>query len=404
MQLTIKWTHPGTADGFYTVKAKGCIMASLCWADERGILEDWTAFAYVPISAGGMGTFHYIGSRAVPEEASCVIAKGISADFLEICECTAELPEQPAQIKEKNVISLAVMSDLHIANKPGRLVRALQQIQKMGPDALLLPGDLVNDGRAEQFSLLLQCLKENNAEVPLFCAAGNHDYPLRPIPQATGGVCDYQSFQSWILKRNQTLGYSVEEDKSGACALQLKGIDVIALNAVTHWRKFIFREGAQLEWLKHHLDNNQSDWHIILCHAPLWSHNPQRRFGYKEPYLSRDSQLQEILDTHRNVIFISGHTHVSPNIPWGCVEFDDDRRNIYINDGSLCPNELKESEALQPKEWADGTIMELAIGSGQIQITSRLLNGGRKIARGYYSYKLSVTEHGVNSNSLAADV
>jgi len=45
MDLTINQKIPGCADGNYHVKAKGCIAASVHWADENGILTDWQPFA-----------------------------------------------------------------------------------------------------------------------------------------------------------------------------------------------------------------------------------------------------------------------------------------------------------------------------------------------------------------------
>lgn len=385
MQLKIKLSHPGTADGTYAVKAKGYIMAILYWANENGILPDWTAFAYLPISAGGMGTFKYTGGRAIPKKASCVLARGISADFSEISECITEIPKHIQTTEKTDMVKFAIMSDLHITNKPGRFVRALKKIREIKPDVLLLPGDLVNDGKPEQFALFWKHLSDQMQGISICCATGNHDYPFYPIPQIFDGICNYPILQSRILEWNQQLGNFVEEDKSGACAVQIGKMDIITLNAVSHWRKFIFPNDAQLEWLKQHLDANDSDWHIILCHAPLLRHNPQRRFGYKEPYLSRDGQLQDIIDANKHVIFVSGHTHISTNIPCGCVEFDTVRGNFYVNDGSFCPNDLKEYEPLMPTEWADGNLMELQISSNHIQITSILLHSGKKIARGYYA-------------------
>ena len=49
MNLTINQKIPSCADGNYHVKAKGCIAASLHWADENGALPDWQPLAYLPI-------------------------------------------------------------------------------------------------------------------------------------------------------------------------------------------------------------------------------------------------------------------------------------------------------------------------------------------------------------------
>lgn len=57
------------------------------------------------------------------------------------------------------------------------------------------------------------------------------------------------------------------------------------------------------------------------------------------PYIvaEQDKRFQGILDMNRNVILVSGHTHLSPT-----VEFDDTHNNLYINDGSICPTVQKD--------------------------------------------------------------
>ena len=81
MDLAIKQKVPGCADGNYHVKAKGCIAASLHWADKNGILIDWQPFAYLPVETNGVGTYKMEGGRAVPKDATHMLARAVSADF-----------------------------------------------------------------------------------------------------------------------------------------------------------------------------------------------------------------------------------------------------------------------------------------------------------------------------------
>lgn len=41
MTLTIRQTNVPTADGIYTVRARGCIASALYWASEGGRLDGW---------------------------------------------------------------------------------------------------------------------------------------------------------------------------------------------------------------------------------------------------------------------------------------------------------------------------------------------------------------------------
>ena len=58
---------------------------------------------------------------------------------------------------------LMVMSDLHLSKKPWQVRKAL----KMGADAVLLVGDLTNDGTPEQMELMRQCIKEVLPDTPV---------------------------------------------------------------------------------------------------------------------------------------------------------------------------------------------------------------------------------------------
>lgn len=272
-------------------------------------------------------------------------------------------------------MKLLVMSDLHLSKKPWQVRRALETGK--GADAVLLAGDLTNDGTPAQMALMQQCIREVLPDTPVFAAAGNHDYPHQPSPMIRQGICDYEALQDWLLNR-QPHPYIL--DDSGAWAVRMGEVAVIGLNCVWHWRRFKFKDGAQLRWLEEHLATSDAHWHIILCHAPLLAHNPKR--SDTKPYLSRDEMLQSIVDAHKNIIFISGHTHVSMESPTGCVQ--QDGQNLYINDGSIRPTTLLTAQGLPEAEPADGNAMELLIGENGITVTGISTKTGQIIARGHY--------------------
>ena len=157
---------------------------------------------------------------------------------------------------------------------------------------------------------------------------------------------------------------------------------------------------------------------MILCHAPLLAHNPQRKPG-GTPYLNRDRELQRIVDGQEEVIFISGHTHFSPNVPEGCVEYEPEARRLYLNAGSVRPTEMGTGrpraaagdsaydDVLLPGEWASGVFWELRLnrpaerkrtaakedwpGAGQtaagvLEICARSVHTGCRYPRGYYCF------------------
>lgn len=258
---------------------------------------------------------------------------------------------------------LMVMSDLHLSKKPWQVRRAL----KMGADAdaVLLVGDLTNDGTPEQMELMRQCIQEVLPDTPVLAVTGNHDYPHQPSPMLRRGIFDYPALQDWLLAR-QTYPYLL--DDSGAYAVRMGEIEIIGLNCVWHWRRFKFKDGAQLKWLENHLDTSDAKWHILLCHAPLLAHNPKR--SDTKPYLSRDEQLQKIMDAHGNILFLSGHTHISMESAVGCVEHDEARNNFYINDGSIRPTTLLTTDGYPEENAADGNVVELLIEESRIKISA----------------------------------
>ncbi len=380
VRLKVEWERPSGADGLYTVHAPGSLMADLRWADENGPLPDWTAFAYVPIDPSGRGVFQYTGGRAVPREATHVSARTVAPDMTTGEEALVPLPPRRPAPPMEGAVRLGFVTDLHLAGKPWQVGRALA-LAGTGK-GVLCAGDMVNDGTPEQFALLWQLIESRlSRDTPMLAVAGNHDFPTQP--DAGEG---FDALQDRLLDRAERLGLAVERDEGGAWAARLGDVDIIGLNAARPGRKLAFQKQGQLPWLDRRLTDTPAAWHVVLCHAPLLAHNPQRRRANDMPYFSRDGQLQRILEDHRNILFLSGHTHISMNCPAGCVETDRERNILYVNGGSVRAAMLKPEEPLRPKEWTDGNMLWLELAPGQAEITAVSLANGRCIARGYYRF------------------
>ena len=384
MILKITYDRPACADGLYCVRAKGCVLASLWYGGESGVLEDYTAIAYLPLNAMGEGSFRFTGRRSVPSEATHVVARFLRADALHTEELSVPIPPEQKSAWPEPSVRLTVMSDLHLKEtslqkKAFRIRRALRT-GAAGSAALLLPGDLTDDGLPGQLALLDRMLAET-VSCPVFPAAGNHDYPAS---HAADNGLRYSEFQSRVLERN---GVETASGPSGAYAARIGDVEVIGLNCVTPERRFRLPD-EQLEWLEARLTDGAS-WHIILCHAPLLAHNPQRQAG-DPPYLSQDKRLASLLDAHERILFLSGHTHFSPNDANGCAEYDEARSILYLNDGSICPTTSRWSDdAVVPGEWCDGVYAEVTLSDNGCGIVFRSAESGKKIARGIYQFEAS---------------
>ena len=379
IRLQIDLERPGAADGLYTVRAGGSLMAGLWWADENGPLPDWTAFAFVPVDPAGRGLFRFTGGRAVPREATHVFLRAVRPDMTAE-EALVPLPDRRPAPPAEGAVRLGFITDLHLSGKLWQVGRALS-LAGTG-DGVLCTGDMVNDGTAEQFALLRRLIEDRLPPgTPMLAVAGNHDFP----PQPDAGE-RYHALQDCLLDRAERLGLAVDRDGSGAWAAGLGDLDIIGLNAAGPGRKLAFQKQGQLPWLDRHLADRPAAWHIVLCHGPLLAHNPQRRRPNDMPYFSRDGQLQRIIQDHRNILFLSGHTHISVNCLAGCVETDRERNILYINGGSVRATTLKPEEPLQDREWTQGNMFWLDLAPGFAEITAVSLASGKRIARGYYRF------------------
>lgn len=377
VQLRFKTTE--YADMDITVSARGFLAAVLYWANADGPLPGWSSFAAVPIEPSGSARYCFGGHRAVPPGATHVCAKYIAQDFSAIEESLTEIPHphRTEQISGEPLAACSCMSDLHLSGKTGKISRALS----MAASPVLIPGDLTNDGFEEQFSDFYQCVETQAPDKLILSVTGNHDQRT----EAGAGESSYARFQRRLLGRAARLGYPVREDDTGAYSVRLGYLDIIGLQSFRPGRKTAFSDGAQLEWLKDHLDTEkQAGWHIILCHAPLLAHNPHRREGM--PYFAQDAKLQQIADGHRNIIFVSGHTHFSPNTRQGNAEYSREGQTVYIDTGSVVPTELG-GEPLMPSQWKDGVITELIFYDNFLEIRYRSVHTGLLYPRGYYRFR-----------------
>ena len=376
-----RW-HIDVKKGIYAVRScKGYLAVSLPWADKRGPLDDWTVFAYVPLDADGNGVFRYTGGRAVPPEATHIYVKGITADFEPAEGFLLKLPSVESPAESGRQLSFLAMSDLHLAAKAGTVCHALRTAKDY--PFLLITGDLTDSGWMQTYRRLKWYIQKEAPDLPIFTVAGNHDYYRMPYPVISEDVWDYASFQEWLRKRNLALGFQWKQDVSGAYVVRMGEVEVIGLSEMTHWRRFISKGGAQIQWLERYLAQSEARRHIIMCHAPLRAHNAKRTKLTDEPYLLMDKKLQEILDRHGNILFLSGHTHLSPNILQGCVEHDTEHNNIYIDNGSIHPTDML-GESPAPAEWKAGVMTEIRMSPDMTEITMRQHWTGKKIARGYY--------------------
>ncbi len=382
IQTSLIW--PGCAQGKYIVKAKGCILAILRWGNQNMPLPEWGPIAYVPIDPAGNGIFFFSGRRGIPREASHVWARCYAADFGSFEDVSTEIPEKYKDSAEisADAYRFSVLTDLHLASRPWKIRQALRSTKS---DVIFLLGDSTNDGLSKQFADFQACIEETVPEKTLFPVTGNHDILHASRESCQDGCENYAVFQRNLLGKAESNGFRVSYDPDGrAYAVQIGSLDVIGLQCVTEGRKFLFPDGRQIDWLEDRLGNTEASWHIILCHAPLLNHNPNRNTGV--PYLDKNKRIQEMVDRHGRIIFLSGHTHVSPNILSGNGEYDEKHRNIYLDCGSIVATDLSGEAGMTHPDWKDGCGTELTITKNTVEICMHSVETGIRYPRGFYRF------------------
>lgn len=258
---------------------------------------------------------------------------------------------------------IGVISDLHLFNKTANIEKALSKLHDV--DLLLIVGDIADRADEKQYDIFLNLFDERFHNMPVYCVSGNHDNPAR-------NDTSYRQFERRI--NNEYLSIV---DLCGAFYKYVnEHIDLIGLNPLYHQKQFFFpNKGVQIDFLQRRLDASLCKYHIVMCHPPLITHNPQRTADMASYIVAeQDTRLQKIIDENKKVIFLSGHTHVSPSI-----EFDEARGNLYLNNGSVCPTTVKGTETATQQ----GNVTLLEISKTEISV----------IIKGIHSEKLLIEEH-----------
>lgn len=103
------------------------------------------------------------------------------------------------------------------------------------------------------------------------------------------------------------------------------------------------------------------------------------------PYIAREQndKLQRIVDDSRNVIFVSGRTHVQPSVEW-----EEESCNLYINDGSICPTTVAGSN----DQTQQGNITVLTAADGIVSVLIRGIHTDKVFFSGSYTLKQGLAE------------
>lgn len=223
--------------------------------------------------------------------------------------------EDNYKVKDAEEIRLnfAAIADIHMTDEFAR-----RQVLKCGLwdmdhayddlDALVLAGDLTDNGRVEQYENLKKAFEPYSPAKEIIMAVGNHDTWTDEDDAYEPAKENFIKYSKEITGRELTECYFTT---------QINGYTFIVMASEdTHTDAYI--SDTQLQWLREEMDKaSEKDLPVfVISHWPLAeSHGLPETWGDDEPELldgsfgDQNYEVEAILKDYENVFFITGHLH-----------------------------------------------------------------------------------------------
>ena len=198
-------------------------------------------------------------------------------------------------------------------------------------DAIIVVGDITDNGTPEQYALFSELAKESGFNYPndFVLVIGNHDqYDSTEGAQPVSNLTDLFREQAGIA--DQIHPYY---DRT------INGVHLIVLGPDSfpddHWDHFGISD-EQITWMDDMLDADLDNGVLsfVFMHEPLYKtvrNTEPGDFGHEWSLSDEDNEnLHECLKKHPNVIFFTGHTHALPDT----VQLEGEEP-LYVGTGSI---------------------------------------------------------------------
>ena len=226
--------------------------------------------------------------------------------FAPIVPPSTDEPIKPVSEREVKLV-FAALADTQVSNyllsRYPVFTQAMEDLHnaQCPLDAVLVAGDIVENGMAEEFQLVYDGL--SGIDTRYILAEGNHDIRLRSYEQAS--------------ERFFAFANALNGDDSMDCfhfSEKINGYRFIVLGSDRTEFEESYLSDEQLSWLKSELDEADGEPVFVIAHQPLKdTHGLPGTWG--SPIDSAGSigaqsdALKEILTAYDNVVFITGHLH-----------------------------------------------------------------------------------------------
>lgn len=184
---------------------------------------------------------------------------------------------------------------------------ALEKLEQLNLDFLLLPGDLTQHGEPENHGWLAERLAQ--LPYPAYVVPGNHDVPEQGKTERSIGLHDFPGYY-------RKFGYDNPNQLYYTCTV-LPGVRLIGLNS-----NFFDPQGkqtgmgridnAQMAWLKATLEQSTEEVVLVMVHHNVIEHLPgQTKNPMGRRYMLENAQeLLSLLHQAGVQLLFTGHLHV----------------------------------------------------------------------------------------------
>lgn len=299
------------------------------WANEDGILENYTSLAKMKVSNYECN-IDLRTSSLIPTEATKLYIyaennAGISENYYVI-----DLPEN-CQFKNKSTLlsRFQVVSDVHIAINDTHLASSdaktlhdehfnlmCKDITDFGSsDALIINGDIANSGRENEWAHTIELMNKYPTLPQTYFSLGNHDLYLG----------DYNTQISYFKKYAKTNSVYYEKEINGYHHLFL-GSESSSYSSVD-----AYLSNEQLSWFDNKLAEYKKENKpvFVYLHQSLYNTVAGSLKNQGWNGITQDEQFRNIISKYKNVLFFNGHSHWDLNSYQTMYTKDDNLPNIF---------------------------------------------------------------------------
>ena len=335
-QAAIEYTFSG-ADSARAGYAEGTVTLTaedggyqLYWADDSGALAGYYAIADVAVS-GGRGSYSFCERVAIPVGATRLIAVRDGADGVAASFDVPTYKRLPYTDSDR-LYRCAALSDIHIDCQDGgeniyftyaaqNFARALNVAQERGAAFIITAGDQVTNASGATLEWLeyQRILAESDYDGPVYEAIGNHEMRYSQY-SACDPVCGVEEF---IIGTGLDGAASVDARKPYYTVTEPVSGDhfiFMALEGDFSPAETDEFSDEQIAWLESLLSRFSGDGHriFLIQHALIsgYGAGDDRESPAYGGSMTADAdhpnnlRFKELIEQYRDVIWLSGHTHV----------------------------------------------------------------------------------------------